>query len=203
MQKLMLTVTLTILTSTTILQAQQPSKVNESCSVMPCESGLYCVEVKGGDKKCAACDQSTLGSLSDKVEECCKTFGQGWTPESSAEYQAVLAPDGRVLVDVFDKMLENAKKCREAREYRESRCWNGGDDAHKKAIEQISTKNYRSLKKMSMMAKKSTVRSSRNIAMTVNTVSTQERISSTMGFQTATINSPKSTTLPIPRHRNC
>jgi len=83
-------VTLTISISTT-LPAQSPSKVNESCSVMPCESGLYCVEVKGGSRKCAACDQSTLGSLTDKVEECCKTFGGGWTPESSAEYQAALA----------------------------------------------------------------------------------------------------------------
>ena len=133
----MLVVTLTILINSTPLRAQQLSKVNEECSVMPCESGLYCVEVKGGKKKCAACDQSTLSDLTGKVEDYCKTFGQGWTPESSAEYQAVLAPDGRVLVEVFDKMLENAKKCKEAREYREDRCWKGGDDEHKKAIEQI------------------------------------------------------------------
>lgn len=136
MQKLLLVATLIGLINTSALRAQT-QKVNEECSMIPCESGLYCVEVKGGKKKCAACDQSTLNGLTDKVEDCCKAFGKGWTPESSDEYQAVLAADGRVLVDVFDKMLENAKKCKEAREYREDRCWKGGDDEHKQAITQV------------------------------------------------------------------
>jgi|GEM_PF-2039467 len=115
----------------------QTQKVNEVCSAIPCESGLYCVETRDGKKKCAACEQSTLNDLTGKVEDCCKAFGKGWTPESSDEYQAALAADGRVLVDVFDKMLENAKKCKEAREYREDRCWKGGDDEHKAAINQV------------------------------------------------------------------
>ena len=136
MQKLMLIISILLLINTRIIQAQT-QKVNEECSVTPCESGLYCVEIKDGKKKCAACDQSTLNDLSGEVEKCCKTFGKGWTPESSQEYQNVLAADGRVLVDVFDKMLENAKKCKEAREYREDKCWKGGDDEHKEAINQI------------------------------------------------------------------
>lgn len=136
MKKVLLLLTLLGLLHTDRLRAQL-TKVNEECGAMPCESGLYCVELKSGKKKCSECDQSTLNGLTDKVEDCCKAFGKGWTPESSDEYQAALAADGRVLVDVFDKMLESAKKCKEAREYREDRCWKGGDDEHKTAINQV------------------------------------------------------------------
>lgn len=115
----------------------QFKKVNEECDQMPCESGLYCVEVKGGKKKCSRCDQSTLDSYSEKVNNACKAFGKGWTPESNDDYKDVLASDGRVLVDVYDKMLDNAKKCKSAREDRESKCWDGGDDDHKDAIKQV------------------------------------------------------------------
>ena len=113
-------------------------KVNEVCDQLPCESGLYCIQTRDGKKKCAECDQSKLDSLTGSVDTYCKGFEKGWTPGSSEEYQAALADDGRVLVDVFDKMLENAKKCKEAREYRENQCWDGGDNDHKDAIRQVS-----------------------------------------------------------------
>lgn len=116
----------------------QLKKVNEKCSELPCESGLYCVELKDGTKKCATCDQSTLKEFTEKVDDYCKSFGEGWTPESSSEYQAALATDNRVLVDVYDKMLENAKKCKEARETREDKCWNKGDEDHLKQIKQVA-----------------------------------------------------------------
>jgi hypothetical protein len=116
----------------------QTQRVNEECSVSPCESGLYCVDTRDGKKKCAACEQSTLKDLTDNVDKCCKTSGQGWTPETSQDYKDALAADGRVLVDVFDKMLENAKKCKEARQTREDKCWKGGDAEHQTAINQVS-----------------------------------------------------------------
>jgi hypothetical protein len=121
----------------TDLLGQPFKKVNEACDQVPCESGLYCVQTKDGKKKCAACDQSKLNSLTGNVDSYCKTFGEGWTPASSAEYQAALADDGRVLVDVLDTMLESAKRCREAREYREGQCWSGGDDEHKGEIKKV------------------------------------------------------------------
>ncbi|HTI07026.1 MAG TPA: hypothetical protein VL832_00685 [Puia sp.] len=116
----------------------QLKKVNEECDQMPCESGLTCVELKSGKKKCSLCDQSTSNSMTENVDNACKAFGEGWTPESNDDYKDALAADGRVLVDVYDKMLENAKKCKEARENRESKCWGGGDDDHKKAIQQVA-----------------------------------------------------------------
>lgn len=112
-------------------------RVNETCDQLPCESGLYCIDTRDGKKKCAQCDQSKLDSLTRDVDTYCKAFDKGWTPGSSDEYQAALADDGRVLVDVYDKMLENAKKCKEAREYRENQCWGGGDSDHKDAIRQV------------------------------------------------------------------
>jgi hypothetical protein len=118
--------------------ADQLKKVNESCSEVPCESGLSCVETRDGKKKCAACNQSKLSELSRDVDNLCKSFGKGWTPESSDDHQQALASDGRAMVDVYDKMLENAKKCKEARTYREGQCWNGGDDDHKEQINQVS-----------------------------------------------------------------
>ena len=112
-----------------------PGKVNDSCSQMTCESGLFCVETRDGKKKCSSCDQSKLGSYTNAVEDSCKGFGSGWTPESSADYQAALASDKRVLVDVFDTMLASAKKCRDARQSREKDCWGGGDSDHRRAID--------------------------------------------------------------------
>lgn len=113
-------------------------RVNEACDQLPCESGLYCVQTRDGKKKCAECDQSKLDSLTRSVDTYCKAFESGWTPGSSVEYAAAVADDGRVLVDVFDTMIEGAKKCKEAREYRENQCWDGGDSEHKDAIKQVS-----------------------------------------------------------------
>lgn len=118
--------------------AAQLTKVNESCKQMPCESGLYCLALKNGDQKCATCDQSALNGYTRDVDEYCKGFEVGWTPGASPEFQDVLAKDGRVWVDVFDIMLEKAKKCKQAREYREKQCWKDGDDEHKKAISEVT-----------------------------------------------------------------
>lgn len=135
---LMLMVMATLVGSIHTTRADEFKKVNEICDQMACESGLYCVETRDNKKKCSTCDQSKLNSLSSAVDTSCKTFGEGWTPEASEEYKQAIASDGRVLVDVFDKMLDAAKQCKEARTTRESECWKGGDEEHKKAIEQVS-----------------------------------------------------------------
>lgn len=130
----------------------QLTKVNQSCKQTPCEQGLYCITLKNGDQKCAACDQSTSDDLTRKVDDACKGFEEGWTPGASKDFSETLAADGRAQIDVFDIMLEKAKKCKEAREYREDKCWDDGDDDHKKAIKQvaesierISTHKYRQI----------------------------------------------------------
>ena len=120
-----------------IYNAVAQAKVNEPCNQLPCESGLYCIKLKNGDEKCSECDQSKSDGLTAKVDEFCKAFDGAWTPDKSPEYLEVLAEDDRVLVDVYDIMLEKAKKCKEAREYRESQCWDDGDQEHKDAIRQI------------------------------------------------------------------
>ena len=116
----------------------QTPRVNESCKQMPCEERLYCVTLKNGDQKCATCEQSTLNDLTAKVEDACKSFDAGWTPDNSSDYKEALAADGRVMVDVYDVMLEKAKKCKEAREYREYKCWDNGDSEHRGAIDQVT-----------------------------------------------------------------
>lgn len=136
MKYLILFLTFLCLVHPTATRAQLKT-VNEECSSVPCESGLYCVETRDGKKKCATCDQSKLNDMTRDVDNYCKAFGEGWTPGSSQEYQDALAADGRVLVDVFDIMLENAKKCKKARVDREHECWKDGDDEHKKAIAQV------------------------------------------------------------------
>jgi hypothetical protein len=138
MKKTIIIPVLFILTASLTVSAQ-PKKVNEVCSDSdPCETGLNCVVLKNETKKCSICDQSTLNDMTQEVDNSCKGFGAGWTPETSTEYQAGLSDvDGRVLVDVFDKMLENAKKCKQARQDRENKCWDGGDQDHKDQIEQV------------------------------------------------------------------
>lgn len=116
----------------------QLTRVNESCKQMPCEERLYCLTLKNGDQKCATCDQSTLNDLTGKVDDACKSFDVAWTPENSSEFQEVLAVDGRVMVDVYDVMLEKAKRCKEAREYREYKCWDNGDREHLDAIKRVA-----------------------------------------------------------------
>lgn len=115
----------------------QLTRVNESCKQMPCEERLYCLTLKNGDQKCATCDQSTLNDLTGKVDDACKAFDVAWTPENSSDYKEALAVDGRVMVDVYDVMLEKAKRCKEAREYREYKCWDNGDSEHRGAIKQV------------------------------------------------------------------
>ncbi len=80
----------------------------------------------------------SLDGLTRNVDDYCKGFETGWTPESSTEFKESLASDGRVWVDVFDIMLEKAKKCKEARVYREYKCWADGDEEHKGAIKQVA-----------------------------------------------------------------
>ena len=91
-----------------------------------------------GEKRCSSCDQSKLGSLTRPIEGSCKDQESGWKTETNPDYQAALASDGRVLVDVWDVLIENAKKCKEARQAREAACWGGGDGEHKKAIDDAS-----------------------------------------------------------------
>lgn len=119
--------------------ASEFKKINEVCTVMPCENGLFCVETKDREniEKCSACDRSELDSFARSIDDYCKGYGAGWTPESSSEYKNVLADDGRVLVDIFDKLLDTAKQCREARLKRENKCWAGGDDEHKKTLKDV------------------------------------------------------------------
>jgi hypothetical protein len=113
------------------------ARVNELCNQLPCESGLYCVKLKSGEEKCSECDQSKSDGLTAKVDEACKAFDGAWTPDNSPEYLAVLSTDQRVQVAVYDLMLEKAKECKAAREYRESECWDGGDQTHRDAIAAI------------------------------------------------------------------
>lgn len=115
----------------------QTGKVNDGCDKNACGSGLYCVKTRDGSQKCASCNQSKLNDLTDKVENACKTFDNGYT-EKGRLYQDALASDGRVQVDVYDEILELGKKCREARENREKECWAGGDKGHQEQIKDVS-----------------------------------------------------------------
>jgi hypothetical protein len=119
---------------TALAEAPEPKAINEPCHEMVCEAGLFCVQLKDETEKCAACNQGDLDGYSRDVDEKCS---KGWTPDSSEKYRDATASDKRVLVDVFDLMLSTAKDCRTARAYREQRCWNGGDQGHREAIDKV------------------------------------------------------------------
>ncbi len=109
-------------------------KVNELCNEVPCEEGLFCVDADN-QKKCATCDQSKLDDYSKDIDDRCS---KPWTPSKTPAFQDALAADGRVLVDVFDSMIDTAKKCKAAREYREGQCWKGGDEEHVGELKKVS-----------------------------------------------------------------
>jgi hypothetical protein len=120
----------------------QLTPINESCDQMPCESGLYCIELKDGQKKCSSCDQSKQSDLTAEVDRYCHAceengFSENSYTENGPIYQEAISSDGRVMVDVYDQVLEIGKKCRDARVYRENQCWNGGNSGHKQAITQV------------------------------------------------------------------
>lgn len=125
-----------------ILQGQGTKRVNEQCSGdAECGKGYYCVEVevKGTKKKvCSKCDRSTLNNYKREIDDACKGVGQGWTPGSSSDYKEATARDGRVEQDVFDVMIEKAEECIRAREEREDKCFEGGDQPHKDEINSIN-----------------------------------------------------------------
>jgi len=116
----------------------QAAKILEPCdNNKKCESGLYCIELRNSKSVCSKCTQSESASYSQKVDESCKSFGEGFTPSGSKAYQDATASDGRVPSSVFNDLFEQAKVCRISRETRESTCWNGGDETHKAAINQV------------------------------------------------------------------
>jgi len=117
----------------------QGKKVNEECKEdKDCLSG-NCVALRNGNKVCATCNQSTLNSRTEAVGDLCKSFEDGWTPGNSPEYRNVLASDGRVQAEIFDIILEKAKRCKVARETREKDCFEGGNPSHKEEIAKVET----------------------------------------------------------------
>jgi hypothetical protein len=127
-------------------QAQSTAGVNEACGPNKlCSSGLYCVKVEPDDDTqydyvCCECDQSKLKGYTDKKKECCKpelTSGIDRNPI----FSDAKASDNRVEVVVFDKIMENVKKCQEARLAREEACWDGGNPGHIQAINQLKQQN--------------------------------------------------------------
>lgn len=106
------------------LYSNQPCKENGDC-----KSGI-CLKLRSGDYVCGTCSQSTFDRLAPKVDEYCKSFGNGWRPEKAPEYLA-MEVDGRVQVEVYDEMLEKAKACRDARKELQKECFEGGESYDK------------------------------------------------------------------------
>lgn len=118
----------------------QVAKLLETCSSsIKCDSGLYCIELRSSKMVCSKCTESDNRSMSRDVDDACKTFGEGWAFESNRTYTDSTASDGRINNAVFDVLFEQAKKCREARQRRESTCWGGGDEEHKRALSRIDS----------------------------------------------------------------
>jgi hypothetical protein len=122
---------LLLLLAMPLLPMAQPCKVTEECNPpRKCDKGLFLVIVADGKKKCATCDQVTLNKLRAKIDECCKTKDEGWTPASSKEYKEALASDKRISLEALDAMIAKADACVTARITREVTCWDGGDQEH-------------------------------------------------------------------------
>lgn len=131
------TLTLLLCCTAFTYTAAAQKKVNEPCKAdAECERSCHCVTTVNG-KKCATCDQSTLTRLTNEVNETCKADKDGWAPEKSPEYIAVMAEDGRVEVGMFDDLIDKAKACKAARTERENKCWKGGDAEHKNSIAEV------------------------------------------------------------------
>lgn len=130
----------------TALQAQSTAGINEACGPNKlCSSGLYCVKVEPDDETqydyvCCECDQNELKGYTDKKKECCKPELTSGIDKNPGFYDAK-ASDGRVEVVAFDKIMENIKKCQEARLTREKECWGGGNPGHIRAIDQLKEQN--------------------------------------------------------------
>lgn len=121
------------------LAMPQQAKLFEPCdSNRQCESGLYCLEVKDGKTACSKCAQTDNDSYTRAVDEACKTEGEGFTPAGSRAFQEATASDGRVASPAFEELFAQAKSCRDRREERENKCWDGGDDPHKAEIAKVA-----------------------------------------------------------------
>jgi hypothetical protein len=113
----------------------QQVKINQPCdSTHQCESGLYCIALRDGKTKCSKCTESENSGYTSAVDNACKSEGKGYTPSGSQAYQDATASDGRVASSVIDELFTQAKNCRDRRQERENKCWDGGDDDHKRVI---------------------------------------------------------------------
>ena len=129
----------TLLLLASIMMAQK-AKVTEDCdNNHACEEGLYCITLRDNTSKCSKCVQNESDNYSRAVDEACKAEAEGFTPASSKAYQDSTASDGRVASSAFDDLFTQAKGCRDRRQEREDKCWDGGDSVHKDEIEKVAT----------------------------------------------------------------
>ena len=118
-----------------LTNAMAQKEVNQSCTNDDeCKSKI-CLKLRDGHtKKCGTCEQEVFDDLAPKVDENCKSIGQGWTPRGSTKYQESKADDGRVYYNIFEDLLVKAEDCRNARLKLMKECFGGGDDKHKKEL---------------------------------------------------------------------
>ena len=105
-----------------------------------CKSG-NCVTLRSGDKKCSNCDQDDLDDYTSVVDNYCKDLDKGLLGYSDLEKE--FGSKNEVSLQILHYRHKTCKDCYDARSKRENTCWNGGDDGHKKQMEElVKSMNY-------------------------------------------------------------
>ena len=90
-----------------------------------CSRG-HCYKKQDGNKVCVDCSPSEISDYRGQVQRYCKDEPTGCTSIPQGE---------EVSENYFKVRIENGERCIRARSDENSRCWGGGDQGHKDAVD--------------------------------------------------------------------
>lgn len=127
MKKIVLSVIVVLAGALTVYAAGGEKRTNESCSVDDdCYRG-HCHTKEGGDKVCADCSASDLDGYREKIKQLCKTEKRACDDVPRLQE----APE-----EYFTVRIDRNDACINIRKESNERCWSGGDDNHRRAIDE-------------------------------------------------------------------
>ncbi|HEU0032933.1 MAG TPA: hypothetical protein VFQ53_20015 [Kofleriaceae bacterium] len=110
----------------TVYAAGGTKRTAEKCNDdSECSRG-HCYQKQNGDKVCVDCSSSEISDYRGQIQRFCKDEPTGCTS---------IPNTAEVSDEYFKIRVDNNDRCIAARKNENSRCWDGGDQGHKDAVE--------------------------------------------------------------------
>jgi hypothetical protein len=128
MRKLVVVAIAVLAGAITVYAAGGEKRTNETCSVDDdCYRG-HCHTKDGGEKVCADCSSSDLDGYREKIKQLCKSRDAPQSCDDVPQLQ-------EAAEEYFNIRINNGDRCINMRKESNERCWAGGDQGHRTAID--------------------------------------------------------------------